>query len=575
MAGWFDPHPLWACDLEAPVGPQAIRLAGLVSRGEFPPRRAEEELGWLEALADPDNAAEVRVLDLLRRTIDKATGKTAFLAEIEGARHLRVAFGERGEEVMIHQTRRPDAPPGSVQVTRFGLDHGAETVPFGHHYMPTLEAAVDELWTEHGGPFRVIDKRNPGARNWRDLVIDPDYVAARLKSVDPAHEVERVLAVGAVPPLEFQGAGGSGSVFCDARGIAFKVAHHLDPGGEILSEEVAWLRAAKAHPQTARFVPKVFAWHPEEAVIVRECVRGERPRWASRWQDWHEQLNVPGWTKPEGGIDQWVETPTGPVLVDGGHALRRGEVLARHVEDLLRQGPSRAGALDPVLGGGLGRYGERLQDLAWAVYVDRNQGYLHPERATALLARLREAGDVSEWSEPSNAPNPGDRSIRRLEREASNEDEHRDLILHKWRRGELDRLSTDPLERVFASRLRQRYTLPPRANQLGTDHYLVESYSADVRAMAIGAGLSPQSPQFRRHEREPFVWWPVWLRYSSRRSGESAYQVMFRGLEARQPGAFMRTPHEPGVYLRDPVAFFALSDYVHRNCLLLLEAIGA
>jgi hypothetical protein len=46
------------------------------------------------------------------------------------------------------------------------------------------------------------------------------------------------------------------------------------------------------------------------------------------------------------------------------------------------------------------------------------------------------------------------------------------------------------------------------------------------------------------------------------------------GLEARQPGVFTHTPHEPGVYLRDPVAFFALSDYVHRNCLLLLEAIG-
>lgn len=476
-------------DWDAPFVPQAQALRKLLREGQIDPEVAEEEFCFMELAADPHDRREAGEVALTRLRIDDAIGKTAFLAEVEGAKSLHLALRDPGAEVMIHKAVRPDAPEGSYQVTRFGRV-GNETLPFGHHYKPTIAEAVEEVWTEHRKPIRVIGRTNPSAirgmeqhladeeewifpllptslaahlagehakiregfrtgripyallehhatfedevfpqyvsldqaesfrrdhdayrqavaegrpikpnpptERWEELVTDPDYVYRLIGPGKARDEVGRVLRSGAVPPLEFQGAGGSASVFCDSTNRAFKVAHHLE-SVELLADEVAWLRAAKAHPKTAHLVPRVFAWLPREVVIVRECVRGETGRWSSPWQEWHEQLNVPGWTRPEGGERQWVQTPTGPVLIDGGHALRRGEVLARHVEALLDAGPVTK-AEDGVR---VGPYQEKSRDLAWAVYTDWKTGHLSGWRAEPLLARLRAAGDTSEFSDPS------------------------------------------------------------------------------------------------------------------------------------------------------------------------------
>jgi len=227
---------------------------------------------------------------------------------------------------------------------------------------------------------------------WQDVVEDPEWVRRTIGASRAVSEIERAIKVGAVPPLEFQGAGASASVFCDANGIAFKVGH-TPLAGSTLDTEVAWLRAAKAHPDTAHLVPEVYGWFPDEVVIVRECVRGEGEGWRRPHMDWHAKLmSVPGWSLPESGDRQWVLTESGPVIIDGGYAHRRGEVLASHVDHLLDT--------EKVTRGKIGRYDERLSDLAWAVYTEKALGRLPAWRAGPLLARIRAAGDTSEWSEP-------------------------------------------------------------------------------------------------------------------------------------------------------------------------------
>jgi hypothetical protein len=250
--------------------------------------------------------------------------------------------------------------------------------PSGYKADVLPEELVDvDVWGENPQP------------HWRELTSgNVDHLARWVSEPQIASAVSRALRAGAIPPLDYQGAGASGIVFCDQRGRAFKVSRYVtDSAREFFAREAAYLRAAKASPRTAGMVPHVFSWRPDLVVIERECVRGEAPSWQEPWQDWHRSLSVSGWTKPEAKDDSWIVTEQGPVLVDAGYALRRGPALADHVE--------------AVLTGRAQGYGESLKDMAWAIYVDRNQGWIHPERAAEVLAQLRAAGDTSEWSGPS------------------------------------------------------------------------------------------------------------------------------------------------------------------------------
>ena len=132
-------------------------------------------------------------------------------------------------------------------------------------------------------------------------------------------------------------------VFCDARGVAYKVARRLHrPTMETLANEAEWLRVANTVPGVRMHVARFYDWRPDLGVIVRECVRAKRRDIQGRHKlegdlwDLHraiEQAMLPyGFAAPELKADSYVLTrDRGPVLVDAGFALKTGSRLARDV----------------------------------------------------------------------------------------------------------------------------------------------------------------------------------------------------------------------------------------------------
>lgn len=295
-------------------------------------------------------------------------------------------------ELWVHRTSRPDAQ-GRYQITTFTL-HEGEWVPFGHRYAAhgaTLREAVLDAMHNYG-VMEVVEVNPPRLNPWEDHV--DAATSDRMRPVirgEAEDLVARARAAGAVPPLRYMGAGAQGAVFCDARGRAYKVGRMLEQLGDMrrrtLREEHDWLRAAGQHPDTAHLVPRVYDFHEAPAVLERECVEGDAPGWRSDHAAWEAELRqVPDWLPPEGGADQWVVTPQGPKIVDGGFARRSGVALVRHVHDLLA--------------GRTPWYDETLPSVAWDVYADATQGRIPPELAALTLRDLRDAGDTSEWTSP-------------------------------------------------------------------------------------------------------------------------------------------------------------------------------
>jgi hypothetical protein len=206
--------------------------------------------------------------------------------------------------------------------------------------------------------------------------------------------VERTLAAGAVPPLDYLGAGATSVVFCDARGHGFKTARRAD--STMLVDEAEWLAAAAKVPGVREHVARFHAYHPGQAVIERECVASDHdndPAW--RWRRGHDLFNLhqhigklmekhAGWSAPEYKGDSYIVTENrGPVLVDAGFVYRLGRRLLHYVADVLE-------------GRRPWRKHESPDDLAFYLRREVQEGALTNDEVAPVMARLRAAG-ASGW----------------------------------------------------------------------------------------------------------------------------------------------------------------------------------
>lgn len=242
-------------------------------------------------------------------------------------------------------------------------------------------------------PHEVLSSR----KDWVHPLVQPDI----------PETVERALAAGATPPLEYMGAGMYGVVLCDAKQLAFKVfrilprviggpraanwaeyAHENPSLRQTVVDEAEWLAAANESPTLAPHVPRFMAWDDEQGVLVRECMTGKPGGWneESSLHKMHRSLDKAamteiGWTMPEFKGDAWVQDERDGQwkLVDTGWAQRVGRNLLRHVVDHIE------GRIPPYA---------RLDDLAF--YVRRESGprlgTIDPEEAAPVLERLYAAG---------------------------------------------------------------------------------------------------------------------------------------------------------------------------------------
>lgn len=151
-------------EFDDPVAPQAFALARLVHSGQVEPSWAEDHLTILEIVCE--SGLDRHACDMLRKTIERLSGRTAFMESAAGATHVHVRTKDGGE-LIIHKSVRPDAPPGAWQVTRFFPERkGSSTmVPWGHRYARSVEDALKESWGEYGG-LELLARKNPIAAHY-------------------------------------------------------------------------------------------------------------------------------------------------------------------------------------------------------------------------------------------------------------------------------------------------------------------------------------------------------------------------------------------------------------------------
>lgn len=218
-----------------------------------------------------------------------------------------------------------------------------------------------------------------------NLLTNPDevslFVAAELPDV-----VDRALKSGAIPPLTYAGAGASGVVLCDARGIAYKVGRgRAEHAYQILEAEAEFLLDAR-NTEIRDRVAAIRAWHPTRTVIERECIRGYPASWGTRGiRDAYERIvhvmRPLGWGGPEYKENSFVvEEDTGRiVLVDAGHVVRLGSKLLQYIER----------ALD-----GRQPYREPWSDLHWQLRQDIREGLVQCDVGVPYLRAIEDrAGD--------------------------------------------------------------------------------------------------------------------------------------------------------------------------------------
>jgi hypothetical protein len=218
-------------------------------------------------------------------------------------------------------------------------------------------------------------------------LLNPSDVHSRVRQ-EISDAVERAVAAGAPPPLEYVGAGQFGIVLCDSNDHAWKVARlaNRSPGErnfmlEEFATEYEWLRDA-GKTSIRENVAKVYALHPEEIVLERECVRGRVGTWSDDrrlhglHQDVDDTMKSEGWTAPDFKEDSYIFRSDGtPVLVDISMAMRIGLNLAGWVEDVLDGKRSTK---------------DRWRDLAFYLISERRHKTIPDEKTKELLDRLVE-----------------------------------------------------------------------------------------------------------------------------------------------------------------------------------------
>lgn len=233
--------------------------------------------------------------------------------------------------------------------------------------------------------------REPTAGDWRQYLENPTHVSSYVRDEMP-DIVERALRAGARAPLEYQGAGMTAVVLCDANNRAWKVARHFDPDERprndvfTLDDEAEWLETAAEVPGVREHVARIVKYHPELAVIERECVIGRNGHYyRGSLVDLHNDLGrkmaAHGWRMPEFKEDSYVlrESDGAPILVDASSPIRIGNRQLEYVRDIL-DGRREA------------RKTDRDLSLSWTIEAEKSSGRIRPEDADEVLQRLQERG---------------------------------------------------------------------------------------------------------------------------------------------------------------------------------------
>ena len=189
-------------------------------------------------------------------------------------------------------------------------------------------------------------------------------------------EVGRALDAGAEPPLQFMGAGATGSVFCDEH-AAYKVAHKTTPFYDrLLSSEYEWLEDAW---RAGLPVAEPFEYDEQLVVIVRDCPRVSDDPERFDLVRLHEMIagvmRDRDWTMPEFKHDSYVVTDDGPIMVDASSPHRLGDRLVRQVKDLLAERRDW--------------HDQKPKDLIGDLEMEQSMGRVTPAQARSLIAKLR------------------------------------------------------------------------------------------------------------------------------------------------------------------------------------------
>ncbi len=210
-------------------------------------------------------------------------------------------------------------------------------------------------------------------------IIDEQYAPA-VVAPELAEAGDRAIKAGATEPLTYIGAGMTGIVFLDSKGLGYKVYRWLsDSTRSMAVDEFEWLVAAQ--PVLESRVVRVMGFDENNLVLIREFIKGRPGRWGSNLYDHHralEQAMLPhGWGAPEFKEDSYVfpeDSPKTPVLVDASMARRVGDVLLAYVDEIIT-------GVRPWLI-------ERPEDLGFALRAEASNGTISREDANVRLLAL-------------------------------------------------------------------------------------------------------------------------------------------------------------------------------------------
>ncbi len=206
-----------------------------------------------------------------------------------------------------------------------------------------------------------------GARNVPDR--DRRILGSELDEAE-----RRARAAGATgEDLDYVGAGAEGVVFCDDKGLAYKVGRE----GSRIHDEATFLRKASQIASIKQHIPRHIRYDARNRVLVRECLVPTGARKPRKLWELHDRIartmKPYGHGRPEFKDDSYVMTRRGPVLVDAGFAIKHGHELVKDVLDAVN-GRVQLKPID-------------IRQLAWDVRHERGKEIPAPV-ADRLLTRL-------------------------------------------------------------------------------------------------------------------------------------------------------------------------------------------